>query len=73
LPLANFGTVYFGGDYTGFTTTCYATVSGATGSIKSFGTAVQTITMVTNSGVTKASPSSLSTDGTSFTVTWQHS
>jgi hypothetical protein len=73
LPLANFGTVKFGYDYTAVSGTCYATVSGTSGNIGSFGSSVQEITMVTNSGTVKALPSSLSSDGTSFTVMWQHS
>jgi len=72
LPLASFGTVNFGMDTTAVAGTCYATISGVNGKISSFGSAVQTITMVTNRGTaTKASPSSLSTDGTSFSVTWK--
>jgi hypothetical protein len=70
LPLANFGTVNFGYDNTGVPGTCYATLRGVTGPIGSFGSAVQKITMVTNRGVTKASPSPLSQDNTSFSVTW---
>lgn len=70
LPLANFGTVNYGYKNTGVTGTCYATVSGVTGSLGSFGSAVQQITMVTSKGATKASPSAVSTDGTSFSVTW---
>lgn len=73
LPLANFGTVQFGQDYTAISGTCYATIGGASGSIGSFGSLVQQITMVTNGGTVKAYPSSLSSDGTSFTVTWHHS
>jgi hypothetical protein len=73
LPLANFGTAYYGSYYTSVAGTCSATVSGITGSIGSFGSAVQTITMVTNTGTVKALPSSLSTDGADFTVAWQHS
>jgi hypothetical protein len=69
LPLANFGTVSFGSDSTGVTGTCYATVNGVTGSIASFSSNVA-ITMVNSKGVTKASPSLLSADGTSFSVTW---
>ena len=71
LPLANFGTVNYGADYTGVTATCYATINGVNGPLGSFGTAVQSITMVTSAGATKASPSALSTDGTSFQVTWK--
>ncbi len=70
LPLADFGTVSWGVDYTGVSGTNYATIGGVTGAIGSFGSNVQQITMVTASGTVKASPSSLSTDGTSFTVTW---
>jgi hypothetical protein len=70
LPLANFGTVYFGSDNTGVSATCYATVSGATGTIASFGSSVQQITMVTSSGTTKAQPSAVSSDGTSFSIKW---
>lgn len=68
LPLADFGTVYFGFDNTGINSTCYATVSGATGTIASFGSSVQQITMIASSGTTKAQPSSLSSDGTSFSI-----
>jgi len=71
LPLANFGTVSYGTDNTGIASTCYATISGTTGAIGSFGASVQQITMVTNSGVVKAQPSPLSSDGTSFSVTWK--
>src|SRR2546422_5658478 len=70
LPLANFGTAYFGQDNTGLSPTNYATVSGLTGPISSFGPSVQEITMVSSSGTTEAQPSPLSTDGTSFSVTW---
>ncbi len=77
LPLANFGTVKFGYDNTGVTATCDATVKGVTGSIGSFGSVsgkvVQEITMVTYRIVRKASPSTLSSDGTSFSVTWESS
>lgn len=70
LPLADFGTAYFGTDNTGIASTNYATINGVTGTIGSFGSSVQTITMVSNSGATKAQPSSLSSDGTSFSVKW---
>jgi hypothetical protein len=71
LPLANFGTAKFGYDNTGVTGTCNATVCGLTGSIGSFGSAVQEITMVSNRGTVKALPSALSSDGTSFSITWK--
>jgi hypothetical protein len=73
LPLADFGTVLFGTDSTGVNFSCYASISGKIGSIGSFGSAVQQITMVTKSGAVKATPSALSTDGTSFSVQWVQS
>ncbi len=73
LPLADFGTVSFGSDTTGVAQTCDATVGGAAGAVGSFGSAVQSITMVSNSGATKARPSALSADGTSFSVSWASS
>ncbi len=71
LPLADFGTVNFGADTTGVASTCTATVGGVSGAIGSFGANVQSITMVTSSNAVKAQPSALSTDGTSFSVTWK--
>ncbi len=70
LPLSNFGTAYFGQDTTGTSGTCFATISGKSGPVGSFGSNVQEITMVTSSGAVKASPSALSSDGTSFSVQW---
>jgi len=70
LPLADFGTVSFGADTTGVALTCDATVGGVAGAIGSFGSSVQSISMVTSGGATKAQPSALSADGTSFSVTW---
>ena len=70
LPLANFGTAKYGFDNTGVTGTCFATVSGTTRQISAFGSSVQEITIVTNSGITKAAPSAPSGDGSSFSVTW---
>ena len=64
LPLANFGT-------TGFTNAS-ATLSGHTGSITDPAWANDPLTMVTNGGQPKAVLSNLSTDGTSFNVTWKH-
>ncbi len=73
LPLADFGTVSFGADTTGVASTCSATIGGVPGTIGSFGSGVQSITMVTSSNAVKASPSTLSSDGTSFSVTWKSS
>jgi len=71
LPLANFGTAVFGADNTGVTGTCDATIGGASGAINSFGSSVVQINMVTNRGTLKDSTSALSSDGTSFSVTWK--
>jgi len=62
LPLANFGAVSF--------TSCSATIGSKTGSIGSFApSSVYQISMVNSAGSVIAQPSSLSNDGTSFTVT----
>lgn len=69
LALANFGTSYFGSDYTAVPNTNYATINGVTGTIASFGSSVQEITMVSSStNPSGAQPSALSSDGTSFSV-----
>ncbi len=68
LPLADFTTAFYGSGYTSVPNTSSATVNGVSGPISSF--SHTSITMVTSSGVVKASPSGLSTDGTSFSVTW---
>jgi peptidase A4-like protein len=70
LPLADFGTISYGFDTTGVLSTSDATVSGSTGPIGSFTSSIQQITMVTSSGATKAQPTSLSSDGTSFSDLW---
>jgi hypothetical protein len=70
LPLANFDSVDYGGDFTAVSWTNTATVSGTTGPIASFGAAVQSIIMLTQSSAVKAQPSGLSPDGTSFSITW---
>lgn len=66
--LADFGTVYFGQDITHVSGTCYATVGSTTGSFGSLGAV--SITMVNFRGLTLAQPSGLSSDGSSFSVTW---
>ncbi len=75
--LSDFGTVGFGQDATKITVkmNCAATINGVTGSIASFGSAaVWPITMVSksNPSLVKAQPSALSSDGTSFMVTWMN-
>jgi hypothetical protein len=69
LPLADFDTAYFGLDNTGVPSTNNATVNGNNGNMGSFGSSVP-ITMVTSLGAVKAQPSSVSSDGTSFSVQW---
>jgi hypothetical protein len=64
LPLADFGTVNF--------SAASATINGHTGKINDSTWQNDAITMVTSRGVIKAQPSGLSTDGSSFSVTWFH-
>jgi hypothetical protein len=73
LPLADFGTAYYGFDFTLIALTCYATVNGVTGAIGSFGSSVYELTMVTSNLIVKAQPSTLSSDGMSFSVKWDRS
>ncbi len=63
LPLADFGTVTL--------TRCSATLSGHVGSIGDPAWQYDAITMADPDGTIKDQPSSLSSDGTSFSVTWQ--
>ena len=71
LPLSDFGTVFFGEDSTGVTSTNEATISGSTKAIGNFSSSsVEQITMETSGGSTEAVPSSLSSDKTSFSVQW---
>jgi hypothetical protein len=61
LPLTNFGTVNFSG-------------SSANGkAINNSAWSYDPMTMVTNSGQTKAAPSGLDSSGSAFSVTWAHS
>lgn len=70
LPLSDFGTADFGEDPTNVSGTNDATDSSTTGAISTFGTNIQEIIMVSSSGAEEAVPSAVSSDGTSFTVTW---
>jgi hypothetical protein len=71
LPLADFRSVSLGEDYTPVPNSCFATVSGKSGAIESFGSNVWISTMVNDkTGVPMATPTSLSTDGSSFSVAW---
>jgi hypothetical protein len=71
LPLADFGTVLLGDDYTGIAGTNDAADSSVSGQISDFGSAVNSITMVSAGGATEAVPSALTSDGTSFSVVWK--
>jgi hypothetical protein len=73
LPLADFGLVVYGDDNTGVPMTSGALVNGTKGFIGAFGASVQQITMVGTSGTTEATPSSISSDGSSFSVQWASS
>ena len=64
-PLADFGTVNFSGSF--------ATGNGHTGSISDGAWTNDSITMVTNGGTVKAQPSALGSNGSAFSVVWQHS
>lgn len=74
LPLANFGSVLFGYDNTAQPNTCFLTMSGATGPIglAAFNQNLDAITMDTKTGIVKTIPSSLSSDGTSFSIAWMN-
>lgn len=72
LPLSDFGTVGFGGDYTGLASTNYATDTTTSGAIGSFPIAdIEEINKVgTRTSPQTSTCSGLSSDGTSFTCTW---
>jgi len=70
LPLSDFGKVSFGEDYTDVNDTSYASDSSVTGPISDFGSAVNESVMVSSGGTKEAVPGKLSTDGSSFKVTW---
>jgi len=67
-PLAKFSTAEFGKDYTS-TMGCNATVAGTTGTLGSFSKTIP-ISMEGFGGTMLATPSRLSSDGSSFRVTW---
>ena len=70
LPLADFGTVDFGENFTSIASTDFATISSKAGAIGSF-TAAEAISMVTESGSSPmATPSALLDSNTSFSVKW---
>jgi hypothetical protein len=75
LPLADFNVVKLGPDFTQVTGSDTATVgTGSPSSINSFGANVNSSTMVsdTSPSIPMATPSPLTSDGTSFYVTWNN-
>lgn len=70
--MPDFGTALYGKDHTSVAETNEATISGTTKPISGFGSLVDSLTMVSYPSGTPvmAQPSALSTDGTSFSVTW---
>lgn len=70
LPLADFVKANFGYDKTGVSGTNYATDTSTSGPISVFGSR-ERITMVSSKSVVEAVPTVLTTDGTSFSVTWK--
>ena len=71
--LADFTKISFGDDYTGITGTNDATDSAHSGPISAFGSSVLKVTQIDWLNYTEATPSALSSDGTSFTSTWVES
>lgn len=73
-PLSDFGTADYGLQYTGENETAYATVSGTTQPIGSFGSSVHNAIMVNypNGTTVMAEPSALTDNGTSFSDTWSN-
>ncbi len=70
-PVPNFGNVFYGKDNTGLAG-CGATIGGATRTIKSASATVHEYQMVSSTNQVLVKPSSLSTDGTSFSETFLH-
>ena len=70
--LMDFGTLSSGDDYTTIVDTDWATDSTVSGPISDFGSKLVKLNMVNSANVTLATPSALTTDGSSFTVTWKH-
>jgi len=70
--LTNFGKISFGDDYTGVNDTNWATDSAVTGPISDFGSKVVKLKMRALNNAVLAAPSALTTDGSSFKVTWEH-
>jgi hypothetical protein len=71
LPLSDYGTFSFGDDYTDVASTNTASDSTTTGPISDFGKNVKEIIMVSSSDVKESVPTKLTTDGSSFKVSWK--
>jgi hypothetical protein len=71
LPLADFDVANYGFDYTSDSNTSTARDSSTHGPISDFGSHIEKITMVSNTNVLEAVPTSLTRDGTSFRVFWK--
>jgi hypothetical protein len=69
LNLADYGTAYFGANYTAQSPN-EATDSTTTGVIKSFGSAVEKIYQIDYTQFEEQGPSTLANDGSSFYMTW---
>lgn len=72
--IPDFGTSKWGMDYTKVTTTCSATIHGKTKPIGSYGSNTWELTACNYSSctITIMQPSKISTDKTSFTLTWKN-
>lgn len=71
-PLADFGTVLWGKNHTHLNGTDEATISGSTHLMGRFtNLTTDVVTMVSSTNATKALPSAISTDGSSFKVVWK--
>lgn len=71
LPLANFGTDEFGPAFNSAGSSNTATIGGTTGTISSFGSAVEQIDMVNSHNTVIALTSGFQSDGESFTDTFE--
>ncbi len=71
LALAKFSRIPFGMDHTHVSATCYATISGVTGPIGSFGTVLKLVMTNVSGNAVRASPSELSKDNSSFKISWK--
>jgi Peptidase A4 family len=73
LPLIYFAKAEFGMDKTQITATCYATISGVSRPIGSFGNVLKLVMTNVKGNKIRAMPSKLSSDNSSFAVSWKSS